>query len=181
MLIFLLNKPQNGDYKSALFYVLNANRDRGLVINDINLSFWNYYKPYINDNLATLVAGGGRVQFKGGFISEINGVKSNGYIVSQSLNVVFNGDAEGDNTNGWKVSGQGNFSIDKNVHKNGEGSFKIDVNSGQSLNIKQEFRVRPSQTILCQYWQKSLIRGQNTLFSVKIDFYTKKMAHILVH
>jgi hypothetical protein len=166
----ILNKPKNNEFfDSALFYVSNDNKQKGLVMSNINLFQHNYYRPYITDQIATLVAGEGRVQFHGGLNTNIN---DTGYILAKSLNVILNGDGEDEQKEKWTILGDGQFGIDSVQYKNGSKSLKLTTENRQKISISQDFKVEASQYVYGQYWWKQFNEANLSKVSCKIDFYT---------
>ncbi|PFR93531.1 hypothetical protein [Priestia megaterium] len=173
--IIFNNPSTGGNFTKSLFYVIDTNVDRGLHLRNLKLFQSSKYLAYIDDGIQSLVAGNGRVTFDGGMASWIN---YNGFVISRSLNSIYNGDAELGNTNGWTVSGTGSVSVDTTTVKNGSNSFHLISGAGQISSMQQDFKVRPSQWLVAQLWWKTLMGGTGSQVFMKIEYFTRNNTSI---
>lgn len=152
----ILNQPGAGDFTMAPFRVLDTNTYKGLTIANLSLFQFGYFTPWVTDGNAVLVAGNGRCEVLGGLKHWMN---FSAYTISKALNGMYNGDAETASNAGWTSSGTGLLGPDTTVFKNGLVSFKMNVNTGQTLNVTQGVPVSPGKWIYWQHWENRQFSG----------------------
>lgn len=130
----------------------------GLVFDGCRIPMSSYQSPQTSDSVKTFVAGNGRVQLKGAHLYNSFGTRDF-FPIAKSCNVIYNGDAETGNTNGWvtaAIAGSGALTASAGAKKNGTYGFQISTVSALDVfEASQTFSVTPGRVVLCSMWYQN--------------------------
>jgi hypothetical protein len=153
--------------------VIKSNVSYGLIIRNLDMIQSANFNPQTTNTDALLVSGGGRVDMQG-FAANINGY---GFVIANTLNLIYNGDAEKGTTAGWTTyatyGGPASFAVDSGVAKTGNNSFKLTV-SASSIYVGQAVPCRPGQWLFAQCYNKLTINSGTANTFIDIDFLSAK-------
>jgi hypothetical protein len=163
------------DYSEPYFVVQDAAQ---LTIKDCTIALYDTWATEANYNTKCVVTGGTRV------FLENNNVYGTGLstpitawaIVAEAANMLYNGNAELNNTFNWTATpfgvGSNTFTNVTTNPKNGSRNYRIQVASTGGIEVVQKFTASDmiGRTVVMGFWAQATA-GTGTLSAVQIQFF----------